>query len=224
MSQIKYIIIDDHLLFREGLKELLSNENDLQCVGIFDGSEDIVKVTNQLGVDVVLLDISMPNVDGIEIAKAIKDRCMHTSILVLTAYMYPDYIQAAIQAGVNGYLLKNTPRKQLVEAIRMVHDGEAVFCTRAAEMIRLGMAGDLSQDLRCKDLNKRETEVLRLVAKGLTNKSIASLLHISENTVGSHLSNIFKKLGAESRTEAALLAYKEGIARSGEFGEENQSS
>ena len=216
MSRIKFVIVDDHLLFREGLKELLSTESDLECVAAVDGSEEVVNTLKQRGADVVLLDISMPGIDGIELAKAIKSQCPETAVLIITAYAYSGYIQACIQAGVDGYLLKNTPRRQLVEAIRMVRKGESVFCAKVTDTIRHRMRGATAYAGPCKDLKAREIEVIKLVAKGITNKQIASMLNISVNTVGTHLSNIFRKIGAESRTEAAIIALKEGLIRTAE--------
>lgn len=213
MENIRVLVADDHPIFREGLSRLFCDERGLDCVAMAQDGEEAVKLTQKFQPDVAILDVEMPKINGLDAARQIKKTCSNTAVLMLSAYKYNDYIIAAIQAGVDGYLLKDTPRSELIEAIRMIHSGKGVFNLEATGKIlqRITAAKDSTGLLGPDGLRSRELEVLKLVAKGMTNKAISHKLSITENTVGTHLGHIFKKLGVDSRTEAALFALKEGL-------------
>lgn len=213
------LIADDHALFREGLGWLFEHEKDLECIGLADDGEAAIKLARELKPDVVLMDIAMPKIDGIEAAKRIKEICPDTRILILTAYRHKHYILACIEARVNGYLLKSARRSELANAIRMVHAGETVYCGEATGDIFYELAADRVKGgvtLGALKLHSREIDVLRLVAKGMSNKDVSKELCVTENTIATHLVNIFKKLGVESRVEAVLYAVREGLVNIGE--------
>jgi len=212
MENIRVLVADDHPLFREGLTHLLRHKRGMKCVGMAQDGEEAIKLAQELQPDVVILDIDMPKINGIEAAREIKKTCSNTAVLMLTAYKHTHYIIASIQAGVDGYLLKDTPRSELIEAIRMIHSGKGVFNLEATSEI-LRRITTTTGDTRPSPtrLHNRELEVLKLVARGMTSKQISRELGITENTVATHLAHIFRKLGAESRTEAAVYALKEGL-------------
>lgn len=210
MSKIKLVIADDHPTFREGLARILGDEEDLECIGKAADGLEAVNLVRNLQPDVVLVDISMPNVDGIAAAKQIRAASPKTAVIIISAFDYDSYVLAALQAGAAGYMLKTTPLGELVSAIRLVHRGESVLDVKATgklvRHLRLGGNGRGS----CEPLQSRETEVLNLAAKGMSNKQIAKALDISERTVQTHLLNIFRKLGVNSRTQAVLHALRKG--------------
>ena len=211
MGNIKIILADDHTLFREGLRRLLENEKDIDCVAVANDGDEAVRMVERFRPDVVLMDVSMPGVDGIEATRQIRDICPDTAVLVVSAHNDENYIFACIQAGIKGYLLKTVRRGDLVNAIRLVRNGESVFDSQVTQTIKckLGSTQEANQ-ANFGELNTREIQVLRLAAKGMSNKEIAGQLKISTQTVGSHFINIFKKLGVESRMKATSHALKQG--------------
>jgi NarL family two-component system response regulator LiaR len=214
MKKIRVLVVDDHPTFREGLCRLLKNDKEVDCIRVAGDGEEAIKLTRELLPDVVLIDIAMPKMDGIQAAKQIKAVCPATAVIVLSAYAYDYYVLACIEAGVNGYLLKSIPHIELLNAIRMVYAGNIVFNLEASGgVLRLLTTGrDKGQEaVTSAKLHSRELQVLSLAATGITNKQIAHELGITSNTVGTHFINIFRKLGVESRTQAILYALKEGI-------------
>ncbi len=212
MEEIRILIADDHPLFREGLCRLFQDEKDMECVAMAEDGKEAVRLTQELYPDVAILDVNMPELTGIDAARQIKKTCPKTAILMLSAYKYNHYVITSIQAGVDGYLLKNTPRSELIEAIRMIHSGKGVFNLEAiSKVLRKLTSGTGSAKSGPDGLRSRELEVLKLAARGMSNKQISRELNITDNTVGTHLVNVFRKLGVESRTEAALYALKEGL-------------
>lgn len=212
MEKIRVLVADDHPLFREGLSRLFQDEKDLECVATAEDGEEAVRLTQELCPDVAILDVNMPKLTGIDAARQIKNTCPKTAVLMLSAYKYNHYVITSIQAGVDGYLLKNTPRSELIEAIRMIHSGKGVFNLEAiSKILRKLTSGKDSAKSGPNELRKRELEVLKLAARGMSNKQISSELNITDNTVGTHLVSVFRKLGVESRTEATLYALKEGL-------------
>jgi NarL family two-component system response regulator LiaR len=213
MDKIRILIADDHTLVREGTRERLEREEDFEVVGEAADGEEAVRLVNQLKPNVAILDIAMPNLNGIEAAKQIKKTQPGTAILVLSAYDDDQYIYAVLEAGADGYLLKNVRGHQLVDAIRDVCAGEVVLDPHVARKV-VQWFSSLSHGHRAEGagdyVSERELEVLKLAAKGMSNKEIAAQLALSVRTVQSHLGHIFDKLGVSSRTEAVLRALKEG--------------
>lgn len=212
-SKISLLLADDHVLVRQGTRELLEHEADLEVIGEADDGEQAVKLVTELQPDVVIMDIAMPKLSGIEATKRIKALCPSTAVLVLTAYDNDQYVFALLEAGAAGYLLKNVRGHQLVEAIRAVNAGESVLHPAIARKVVNRFAGrpkEPKEERELDQLTGREMEVLKLAAKGMTNAEIAHSLTLSVRTVQTHLSNIFSKMQVGSRTEAILRALKKG--------------
>jgi DNA-binding NarL/FixJ family response regulator len=214
MNKIRILIADDHTLVREGTRERLEREEDFEVVGEAADGEEAVKLAQELKPNVAIIDIAMPNLNGIEATKQIKANQPATSILVLSAYDNDQYIYAVLEAGASGYLLKNVRGAQLVDAIRDVSAGEVVLDPHVARKV-VQWFSSMSHGKSVVEglpdhFSDRELEVLGLAAKGMSNKEIARELALSVRTVQSHLGNIFDKLGVSSRTEAVLRALKEG--------------
>lgn len=209
-KKIRVLVADDHPAFREGLARLLADEADLECVATAGDGEEAVRLAAEHSPDVVAMDIAMPKMNGIEATRQIKATRPTTAVLVLSAYSYEPYVYASLQAGAAGYLLKNAPLRELVSAIRAVYVGEALLDPAIAQKVltRLVSAGGGAKSPRA--LHERELEVLKLAAKGMSNREIATQLVISERTVQTHFSNIFRKIQVGSRTEAVLHALREG--------------
>lgn len=213
MDVIRIVLADDHVLMRQGTRELLEREDDLDVVGEAGDGEQAVELVAELQPDVALIDIAMPKLNGIEATKQIKARCPAVAVLILTAYEDDQYVFALLEAGAAGYLLKDVRASDLVEAIRAVSAGEAVLHPVIARKVvnrfarRLGERGGESALER---LTEREMEVLRLAAKGMSNKEIARELVLSVRTVQGHLHNIFGKMEVGSRAEAIVQALRRG--------------
>jgi len=213
MNKIKVLIADDHALFREGTHSLIDHEKDMEVVGEASDGEEAVKLVKELHPHLVLMDIAMPKVNGIEATRRIKADNPATAVLILTAYDNDQYIVALLEAGAAGYLLKNVSGSDLVNAIRSVHAGEAVLHPTIAQKVfsRLGESGQPSDEpAQSAELSEREMEILKLAAKGMSNQDIAAQLYLSRRTIQAHLANIFRKIDVGSRTEAVLQALRKG--------------
>ena len=213
MNKIKVIIADDHVLFREGTRNLIEREKDLEVVGEASDGQEAIELVNQLLPHVVLMDIAMPVVNGIEATKIIKAQHPSTAVLILTAYDNDQYIMALLEAGAAGYLLKNVSGSNLVNAIRSVHAGEAVLHPTIAQKVFSRFGGKSQESVepvQSIELSERETEILKLAAQGLSNQEVADKLFLSRRTIQAHLANIFRKMDVGSRTEAVLQALKRG--------------
>jgi DNA-binding NarL/FixJ family response regulator len=206
---IKVLIADDHHVVRRGLMFFLKTQKDIQIIGEATNGEEAVKLVNELCPDVVIMDLVMPVMDGIEATKKIKETSPNTKILILTSFADQDHVIPAIRAGASGYQLKDIEPDQLVEAIKSVHRGESQLHPKVTSHVMTHLyQGENREENLLEELTKREREVLAEIAKGKSNKEIAASLMITEKTVKTHVSNILAKLNLADRTQAALYAVK----------------
>lgn len=215
---IRILIVDDHAIVRKGIRALLATERDLLVIGeACDGAEAISQA-QALSPDVILMDLVMPHVDGIQATQRIASQQPGLRILVLTSFAGDDKVFPAIKAGALGYLLKDSSPEELIQAIRQVHRGEPFLEPSIARKVLTELSTPPKKPLTPDPLTARELDILRLVAQGRSNKEIAEELCITEMTVRTHVSNILAKLHLASRTQAALYALREGIASLEESG------
>lgn len=214
MDKIKILIADDHIVLRQGTRNLLEQETDLEVVGEANNGEEAVELAIDLKPDLVLMDIAMPNMDGIEATKQIKIECPEINVLILSAYDDDQFIFSLLQAGAAGYLLKSVHSRELINVIRAVHHGESVLHPSIARKVldRFMPGSGRPMEVQQKgDLSQRDIEFVKLMTRGLTNKEIAREMNISLRTVQGQLRQIFKKLGVGSRTEAVVYALKKEL-------------
>ncbi len=213
MKKITILLADDHRLVRQGIRQFLEREADFDVCGEASDGEEAVKLAKELKPDVIVMDIAMPRINGIEATRQIKQLQPRTIILILTAYDYEEYIFPILEAGAAGYLLKDMSGSELVEAVRTVYKGESVLHPTVArkllEHFRSAQIRD-GQQRKSDLLTERELEVLKLAAQGMSNKEISAALFVSVHTTESHFGNIFSKLGVYSRVEAILEALRRG--------------
>ncbi len=209
MKHIRLLIVDDHPVVRAGLRMMLANEQDFEIVGEATTGEDAIQLVAQLAPDVVLMDLRMPGMDGVEATATLRKRQPRTQVLIITTYESNTDILRALEAGAVGYLLKDTPKEQLTLTIRNAVEGKPVLTPEITRKLlsSLQTARTMSEER----LSEREIEVLTLVARGESNKNIARHLHISEATVKTHLVRIFGRLGVEDRTAAVVIALERGL-------------
>ena len=218
MEKIKVLIADDHRVVREGLAAILKMKDDIHIVGEAQDGVEAVEKVRTLVPDVVLMDVSMPRMGGVEATRQIKREFPHIGIVALTMYDEQQYIFDLVRAGATGYLLKDSESSQIVAAIRAIYKGESLIHPSVASKI-LAEFSLMSQKKGKKpgwvehDLTEREITVLRLVADGKTNKEIANNLDLSEKTVKNHIANIFSKLHVYDRTQAVLYAIRKGLVK-----------
>ena len=210
-EKIKILIVDDHPIVRQGLAAVLEHEEDLTVVGeAGDGVEGVAKARALLP-DIILMDLQMPEMDGVDAITRIVEDGLKTSIIILTTYDTDDYIFRGIEAGARGYLLKDSSPDEVIKAIRTVRRGDSLIEPRVTTRL-LDRLGQLSRSpVSETTLSKREIEVLQLMATGAANKTIASELNIGQSTVKTHIVRIFSKLGVNGRTEAVAEAVKKKI-------------
>lgn len=213
MDKIKILIADDHAVVREGTRQILEQEQDLEVIAEAADGEEAVRLASDVKPDVAIIDIAMPKVDGIEATRQIKRLFPSITVLVLTAYDDDQFVFSLLEAGAAGYLLKSVRGRELVDAVRAVYAGESVLHPSIARKVLnrfVPSPGKTADQKLIEVLSEREMEVLRLAAKGLSNQDIASELCLSIRTVQGHLGHIFNKLQCSSRTEAVVRAVKEG--------------
>jgi two-component system NarL family response regulator len=213
---IRVLIVDDHALFRRGLIQVLQFEEGIEVVGEAEDGEDAIVKSEQLAPDVLLMDVRMPRVSGIEATRRLAETLPTMKILMLTVSDEEDDLYEAIKAGATGYLLKEISIEEVADAVRAVMQGQTLISPSMAskliqEFNNLAKRADEKQQVPAPRLTDRELEVLKLVAKGLTNRDIADALYISENTVKNHVRNILEKLHLHSRMEAVIYAVKEKL-------------
>jgi two-component system, NarL family, response regulator LiaR len=207
-ERITVLIADDHPVVRQGLRTFLEVQDDVELAGEASDGAEAVELARQSLPDVVLMDLVMPGVDGIEATRRIRDLSPSTKVIVLTSFDDDERVFPAIKAGAAGYLMKDVPPAELAEAVRRVHRGEALVAPSVAAKLMQEVAGRKPAGA---NLTERELDVLRLVARGLSNKLIARELVVSEKTVKTHVSNILAKLHLADRTQAALYAVRERL-------------
>jgi len=195
--------VDDHPVVRAGLASMLGTQAGLEVAGSASSGEEALEMVERECPDLLLLDLRMPGMSGIDMLLALKQRAATARVIILTSFETDEDIYRAIQAGAQGYLLKNTSQREMVEAIRTVHAGK--------RYIPRPIASRLAERMMRSNLTARELEILRMLAKGLTNKQIGRALDISDNTVRNHVNNIIEKLEVSDRTEAATTAIQRGI-------------
>ena len=208
---IEVMIVDDHKMIREGLKQLLELDKTISVVGMAADGEECISLLKKKSVDVLLLDINMPNKNGLEILKEIKNLKISVKVIMLTVHNEVDYLLKAIEIGADGYILKDAGSAELIHAIQMVVNGESYIQPDMIPMLNSKMVIRNSDKEKIKNLTKRELEVLILVSEGMFNKEIADRLNISERTVKNHISSIFKKIDVADRTQAAVFAIRNSL-------------
>jgi NarL family two-component system response regulator LiaR len=207
---VRVVIVDDHVVVRQGLRAFLEAQDDIEIVGEAGDGEEAVRVVRDLVPDIVLMDLVMPKLDGVAAIREVRALSPSTSVIVLTSYVDDDKVFAAVKAGAAGYLLKDVQPSELADAIRTVNGGEALLHPAVAAKLMQEFA-EPRRTAPASNLTEREVEVLRLVARGMANKEIARELGVAEKTVKTHVSNILQKLHLDDRTQAALYAVREHI-------------
>jgi NarL family two-component system response regulator LiaR len=213
-EKITVLLVDDHKMVRQGVRAFLQTQSDIEVVGEADSGETAVTLAAEHAPDVVLMDLVMPGMDGVTATRQVKAQSPRTQIIMLTSYHQDEHIFPAIRAGALSYLLKDIEPAALADAVRQAAQGEAVLHPRVAARVVQELHGSRQESVNVfTELSDREMEVLRLIADGANNNSIAEQLVISEKTVKSHVSNILSKLHLADRTQAAVLAWREGVVR-----------
>lgn len=210
---IKVLICDDQAIIRDGLEMMLKLEHDIEVVGKAEDGLEAVALAERLLPDLALMDLKMPGMTGVEATRQIRARFPQVKVLVLTTYDDDEWLFDAIRAGAAGYLLKDTPREKVVEAIRGTVAGKSFMDPAVTGRLLAQVSGQQAQPVSplLETLTEREVDVLRLIARGLSNGEIAERLHLSEGTVRNHVSAIFAKLDVPDRTNAAIVAIQSGL-------------
>ncbi|MFZ3069669.1 MAG: response regulator transcription factor [Anaerolineaceae bacterium] len=209
-TTIHVLLADDHIVVRAGIRKFLEQSPYIQVIAEASNGQEACELLEQFRPDVAVLDIQMPVMSGIEVTRWIRSNHLSIGVLVLTAYDDEPYIQAVLQAGANGYVLKTAGPQEIVEGVRDVFDGKSVLATALTQKL-IAKLSEKSEATMVEALTDRELQILTLTAKGFTNKAIGVQLSISDRTVQNHLANVFKKMNAESRTEAVMRAVSLGL-------------
>lgn len=209
--RIKVIIADDHSMVREGIRQLLELEGDIQVIGEASDGEEALTLIKTMLPDIILLDVNMPGMNGIDVLKQIRKEKMSVKVLLLTIHNEVEYLMKAVEAGCDGYVLKDSDSKLLKKAIHSIYEGNSYIQPNLISVLNAALINKNTINSKVEDLTKREVEVLKLLAEGMFNKEIGLRLCISERTVKNHVSNIFKKIEVADRTQAAVFAIKSGM-------------
>jgi DNA-binding NarL/FixJ family response regulator len=215
---ITLLLADDQAMVRSGLKMILESESDLQVIAEAENGIEAVRAAKRDNPDVVLMDVRMPEMDGLEATRRIASEAPDTKVIMLTTFDLDDYVYEALRGGAAGFLLKDAPADDLIDAVRIVADGGALLAPSITKRLISEFANrsqPAAQPQGLKDLTERETEVLGLVARGLSNTEIAEELFVSETTVKTHVSHMLTKLHLRDRVQAVVLAYESGLVRPG---------
>lgn len=207
-NAINIMIADDHSMVREGIKQLLELDGDIIVRAEANNGKQCIELLDDKQVDVLLLDINMPHMNGLQVLQYIRDKKINVKVLILTIHNEVEYLMRAVEIGVDGYVLKDSDSSVLKKAIFNVYNGEVYIQPELTQLLKMKMDEKNNSDTVEDALTKREIEVLKLIAEGLFNKEIAYTLDISEKTVKNHVSNIFKKINVSDRTQAAVYAIK----------------
>ena len=210
MQQVEVVIVDDHVMVREGIKQLLEMDGDIRVIGEASDGEEGLKVVEATDPDVLLLDVNMPKMNGLEVLQKIKESGIKRKVLILTIHNEVEYLLKAIEIGVDVYVLKDSELSVLRRAIFAVNEGNTYIQSSLAPLLKKRLEEPDVVESNEEGLTKREMEVLKLIAEGLYNKEIADRLTISEKTVKNHVSNIFRKINVSDRTQAAVFAIRSG--------------
>ena len=208
---VNILLADDHKMIREGLKQLLEMYDDIKVVGEAGDGFECLNLADKTHPDVILLDINMPNLDGLQVLNIIKTQKMDCKVIVLTIHNEIEYLVKALEIGCDGFVLKDSDFDTLKKAIFSVYSGETYIEPSLMPLLNASLAERDVLKEKVSDLTRREMEVLKMIASGAFNKEIALTLNISERTVKNHVSNIFKKIGVSDRTQAAVFAIKNNI-------------
>jgi len=214
-ERIRVVVADDHAVVRQGIRTVLASDERFEVVGEAGSGDEALALTTEHEPDVLLLDITMPGMTGLEVASRLREAAVPVRMLVLSMHDRPEYVLEAVRAGAHGYLLKDTGPRELREAVRAVHEGETYFSPAVAERLTAALRGELEREGRrgqLQLLTPREREVLRLIAGGRTNKEIAAELGISPRTVESHRESLTRKLRIRSIAGLTRFAIETGIA------------
>lgn len=219
MENLRVLLVDDHTVFRQGLSRLLESEKGIEVIAQAANGCEAITLVKKLLPDVVLMDLEMPELDGIEATLKIKDSCPSVEIIALTAFQDEKHLFQAIKAGISGYISKRDPVEEIIKAIRTVSRGESLLSSILSrkmldKFVKLSKVREISQKANLTDLTRREIEILKLIAEAKTNCQIAQTLFISERTVKNHIFNIYRKLRCNSRLEATLKAGKLSLIES----------
>lgn len=210
LSEISTLLADDHIVVRAGIRQFLEQSPDIKVIAEASNGLEACEMIESYKPDVVVLDIQMPLKSGIEVTRWIRSQQLSMGILILTAYEDEPYVRAVLQAGANGYVLKNAEPVEIVQAVRDVYHGKSVLDSSLTQKLMANLAGKTENEIT-ETLTPRELQVLSLTAKGFTNKAIGVQLSISDRTVQNHLANIFQKMNVESRTEAVMRGVSMGL-------------
>ncbi len=212
-DKIRVMIVDDHVLMREGIIQLLEFDGSIEVIAEANDGVECLEILKSIKPDVLLLDINMPNKNGIEVLKKIREDKLDVKVLILTVHNEVEYLLKAVDIGVEGYLLKDSESAELKRAINIVLNGESYIQSSLIPLLNSRLVARDVDQVKTELLTKRELEVLIQVAHGMFNKEIATTLNISERTVKNHISNIFKKIEVSDRTQAAVFAIRNNIIK-----------